>query len=279
MKILPRFLALVSALVLPLALVAVWADQFVTDTDGYVQTVGPLSEDRDVQEAAVARLAAATNGVIRNQVGAQAASSAGGVTEDVAIAVVGSDEFARVWRNANGAAHDRFERVMEDDRDAPVVLDLSPLVDVVVEDARDEGVRLPQVDTSNSLRIRVASSSRLEVARVSYTTIDTYGLAIAVLWVALLLGALGLAGDRRSVLAFASAATAVTTALLYLALWLGDEVAVSSIPATDQPLVQSVYGVLTRDLELWTLIALGASLVVAVLNAVVPRAERVATQA
>lgn len=271
MAIFPRFLALVSALVLPLALVVVWADQFVTDTSGYVETVGPLAEDREVQEAAAARLAAATNSVVRAQIGPRAATTAGGLTEDVALAVVDSDAFAVVWRNSNGAAHRQFEKVMGGDRDAPVVLDLSPVVDEALAGMRDAGVPLADVDVSNSLRIRLASSDSLERVRAAYTTIDRFGLLLAGLWCLLLLGAIALARDRRGVVATAGAATAVTTALLYLALWLGDEVAVSSISPSDRPLVRAVYDVLTEDLELWTLIAVGASVVITVLCAVLPR--------
>lgn len=272
--LLPRFLALVSALVLPLALVSVWANQFVTDTSGYVDTVGPLAEDPEVREAAAARVAAATNGLVRAEAGQRTANRAGRLTEDAAITVVGGEGFARVWRNANGVAHERFEETLEDDRGTPVILDLSPVVDQVLGDLQAEGAGLPQIDTNNSLRIRVASSSRIDVVRAAYRTVDRYGLVIAGLWVALLLLALGLARDRRAVLAYASAGTAVTSALLYLALWLGDELAVSSIPATDRPLVKAVYDVLTQDLALWALIAGAAALVVTVLNAALPRVER-----
>lgn len=279
MTILPRFLALVSALVLPLALVVVWADQFVTDTDGYVETVGPLAEDQEVQAAAAARLAAATNGVVRTQAGPQAARAAGRLSEDLAITVVDSDAFARVWRNANGLAHHRFEQVVQEERNAPVILDLSRVVDVVVADLRGEGVPVADVDTSNSLRVRLASSKRLDVARGAYTTVDRYGLVIAGLWLALLAAALATARDRRAVVALAAAATAVTSALLYVALSLGDELAVASISATDQPLVQAVYDVLTRELELWALVAVAASLVVAALAAVLPRAAETPQEA
>lgn len=274
MTLLPRFLALVSALVLPLALVSVWANQFVTDTSGYVETVGPLADDPEVREAAAARLAAATNGLVRAEAGQRAANRASRLTEDAAITVVGGEVFARVWRNANGVAHRQFEKTLEDERDTPVILDLSPVVAQVLDDLRAQGVALPQVDTRNSLRIRVASSSRIDVVRTAYTTVDRYGLLIAGLWVVLVLLALGLARDRRAVLAYASAATAVTSALLYLALWFGDELAVSSVSATDRPLVKAVYDVLTQDLGLWALIAGAVALVVAVLNAALPRAQR-----
>ncbi len=96
---------------------------------------------------------------------------------------------------------------------------------------------------------------------------------MAGLWLALLLAALASARDRRAVAALAAGATAVTSALLFVALAMGDELAVASLAATDQPLVRTVYDVLTRDLELWAIVAVAASLVVAAAAAVLPRAQ------
>lgn len=271
---LPRLLALVSALVLPLALVAVWSDQVVTDTGGYVEAVGPLAEDPPVQEAAAARLAAAANGLVRRQVGPQAARRISVHTEEAALRVTDTEAFASVWSRGNRAAHRRFERVMRSDKAGPVVLDLSPVLDDVLAGVRDSGVPLSPVDTSSSLRIQLASSSAVARARLAYGVVDTLGLVAAAAWVVLLGLALVLGRDRRSVLAVASAATALTTALLWLALRFGDDAAASAVAATDQPLVRAVYAVLTDDLERWALVALAASVVVALVNALAPRAGR-----
>ncbi len=272
-KLLPRFLALVSALLLPLALVAVWADQVVTDTSGYVDTVGPLASDPDVQEATAARVAAATNGLLRRQLGANAATSAGALTEEVALRVVESDSFEVTWRRANRAAHNQFEKVMRADRDAPVILDLSTAVDEVVDGVREAGVPLGEVDATSSLRIQLARSSSVERAQVAYETVDTFGVVTAIAWALLLTSALLLGRDRRAVIAFAAAATAVTTGLLWIGLWLGADAAASAVSATDRPLARAVYDVVTDDLELWTLVAFGTAVVVAVLNALLPGAK------
>ena len=48
--------ALLAALILPVAITAVWTAERVTDTEGYVGAVGPLADDEKVQEALVDRL-------------------------------------------------------------------------------------------------------------------------------------------------------------------------------------------------------------------------------
>lgn len=269
---LPRLLGVASALVLPFALGIVWAGQAVTDTEGYVETVAPLARDQAVHQAAAARLAAATNGLVRQQLGPRAASRISIRTEKVASRVVDSEAFASAWRQANRVTHRQLERVLNSDRASPVVFDLSSMVDDVVAGVRDSGMPLREVDTTGSLRIRLTSSSTVARAQVAYGVIDTFGLLAVAAWVLLLLSALAAGSDRRSVLAVTSAASAVTTSLLWLALWLGDDVATSGVAATDGPLVRAVYDVLTDDLERWALAAVAVSVLVALATGLVPRA-------
>ncbi len=269
---LPRLLGVASALVLPFALGIVWAGQAVTDTEGYVETVAPLARDQAVHQAAAARLAAATNGLVRQQLGPRAAKRISVRTEKVASRVVDSEAFASAWRRGNRVTHRQLERVLNSDRASPVVFDLSLMVDDVVAGVRDSGMPLREVDTTSSLRVRLASSSTVARAQVAYGVIDTFGLLAVAAWVLLLLSALVAGSDRRSVLAVTSAASAVTTSLLWLALWLGDDVVTSGVAATDGPLVRAVYDVLTDDLERWALAAVAVSVLVALVTGLAPRA-------
>ena len=51
-------LAVLSVLVLPLAVVSAWTESVATDTDQYVQTVAPLAEEPVVQDFVSRQLAA-----------------------------------------------------------------------------------------------------------------------------------------------------------------------------------------------------------------------------
>ena len=52
--------ALLACLVLPVAVVSLWTDSVVTETDAYVETVGPLADDAVVQDFVQQRLVAET---------------------------------------------------------------------------------------------------------------------------------------------------------------------------------------------------------------------------
>ena len=54
-----RVAAILACVVLPLATLSVWLDQRVTDTDAYVDAVGPLADDPVVQRLVATRVEAA----------------------------------------------------------------------------------------------------------------------------------------------------------------------------------------------------------------------------
>ena len=178
---------LLSALLAPLAIVATWAHDEVSDTDRYVETVAPLAEDPAVQDAVSSRITALLLGyldipaVTSDAVDALAAR---GVPENVAASLralgtplansiesfvsqrvtrlVQSQEFADAWAEANREAHGQMVAVMTGETDGAVqvegdtvTLNLAVVVEAVKQRLVDAGFalaeRIPEVQAEFTL--------------------------------------------------------------------------------------------------------------------------------
>ena len=130
-------LLLVVALLAPLAVVATWVHDEISDTDRYVQTVTPLASDPAVQSAVVARVtdgivtrldveavskqaldAIAAQGLpprVATSLSALSTPLANAVTSFIEKAVtrfVASDAFQQAWVAANRQAHTQMVAVL-----------------------------------------------------------------------------------------------------------------------------------------------------------------------
>ncbi len=141
-------LIVLGALLAPVAVVAVWAKDLVTDTDRYLATVGPLVDDPQIQGAVTNRVtgaiveAADLDGLASDAVTAveglglppRVAALAGSlqaplvdaatnVIRRAVDAVVTSDVFEAVWDEANRTVHDQLNAVLRGDPDAIASID------------------------------------------------------------------------------------------------------------------------------------------------------------
>jgi len=121
-------LAVVAAVVVPLAALTVWTQRTVLDTDQYVDTVGPLARDEAVQNRVAEVLTTEINAQVdfeslleetldeaglpddlREPLGVLVGPLAGGaesIVERVVSEIVRSDAFAELWEEANRAGHE-----------------------------------------------------------------------------------------------------------------------------------------------------------------------------
>jgi hypothetical protein len=141
-------LVVVASLLAPIAVDAFWIKRMVLDTDRFVAALGPLADDPDVQAFVAATLsdqilAAADLGSraeavlppgVGSLVGGPLESVAGDVVRQATAAVVQTDQFAAVWRQALRLSHAEVVALLTGDtervtmQDGTVHLDLSPLV-------------------------------------------------------------------------------------------------------------------------------------------------------
>ncbi|MEV2212359.1 hypothetical protein AB0H86_13030 [Streptomyces sp. NPDC050997] len=176
-------LLLLASLLSLLAVVSVWADSIVRDTDRYVATVGPLASNPDVQKAITNRVTTAVLAQVdvdalvkeleqaAKQKGAppKAAELLGdlkgpitsglkSLVSDVVERVVAGKAFDTVWVNANRRAHSAIDKALTGESDSAVVvkngqvaIDLGPIVaqvkDRLVSAGFKPAAKIPAVHT------------------------------------------------------------------------------------------------------------------------------------
>jgi hypothetical protein len=124
-------IVVVAALLAPVAILGTWAQRHVVSTQGYVNSVGPLSDDPGVQssvtdvvtKAVVASLPSLPKGVTKS---AEQALVGAAVTE-----IVQGPTFHALWVTANGQAHRQVLAQLSEPEAAQVAINLGPIAEAV----------------------------------------------------------------------------------------------------------------------------------------------------
>lgn len=239
-------LLVLACLLAPFSVSSVWASTQLSDTDRYVETVAPLAENPEVQAA----LANEVSTVIFENLDLQGLTTelfdALAQTRDLpprveaalpALAVplangiesftrtqvekfIASDEFAQVWEQVNRVAHEQVVRLLEGDSgvvtadENAITINLGPIVEEVKDRLVAQGFelasRIPTVDRSFVL----VQSGALSDAQSFYGLLNTLGAWLPFIVVALFVGGILLARDKRR--ALVKGALGITAAMLVL---------------------------------------------------------------
>ncbi|MFI9549363.1 hypothetical protein ACIHAR_36500 [Streptomyces sp. NPDC052016] len=260
-------LLVVTLLLAPLAVVAAWLQDTVTDNDRYVQTVAPLASEPAVQDVVTDRL---TNRVVENvdveaitagltkllsdagappRVVAGADALAGplrsavqNVVHRAVSRVVTSDAFEQAWVAANRRAQAAVVNVLTGKREGAlratgdaVELDLGAVVDQVrqrlVDQGFDKAAAIPDVDRS----ITLFRSEELGKAQDAMRLLDIVGVWLPV--VTVVLGALAVwtAPGHRVMLLITALGVGVMMVLLLVVLAVVRRVYLDSVPPSALP--------------------------------------------
>lgn len=144
-------LVVISVLALLAGSVGVWASRSLLDTDVWVERVGPLADDPDVQATLSAELTDQIMALVDPEAlfeevlperGQLLAVPLSGAVEnfvgDLSAEFVASDAFERLWIAANRVAHDEAVKVLRGDaeavqaNDGNVTLNLVPVINQVL---------------------------------------------------------------------------------------------------------------------------------------------------
>ena len=295
-RTIPAVVLIVLACVLaPLSVLAVWADDFIENTDRYVATVAPLANDPAVQGAVtdqvttlIARqvdlpaLVDSLAGVLpSNGIGANVSSAlkalsgpiVSGITDFIhstVAKVVASPAFATVWTQVNRTAHASAVKALTGQGGGAVKLqgndvtvDLAPVIDQAKQQLVSSGFGLagniPTIHTS----FTVLTSDAVPQVKTGFRLLQAAGnwLPIA----AVLIGAAGiaLALGHRNALIGAGAGVAVGMLVLSVLLSAGRSVALGQLPAdVSEPAAVVVIDALLNFL--WVTIRVVATLAVVV---------------
>jgi hypothetical protein len=258
--------ALLACLLLPVAVVSLWTDSVVTDSDAYVETVGPLADDPVVQEFVRDRLVQETL--------TRLPQAPPRLVTTAATRVVEGPEFRPAWERANREAHQQLVAALEADSDSAVADDgtvtiqIGPLV-VAVLDAVDtrnviDTSKVPDIETS----VRLVSADDLQTARTYYRVVDEGGFWLPVLWLVLVAVALLVAVRRLRALVWLGLGSAVAMAGLLLSVSSGRSLAEDRAPNGQTDLVGAMYDVLLSSLRELSWFLFAIALAVAVVAAV-----------
>lgn len=301
-------LILLASLLSLLAVVSVWANSIVRDTDRYVATVGPLARDPDVQKAVAERVATAVlaqvdvDGLVKELAGAAAQKGVppraaellgdlGGpltsglkdVVGDVVRRVVSGRAFDAVWVNANRAAHASLDKALTgrsggtvSAKDGQVAIDIGPIVTQVKDELVRVGLKpaahIPVVHTD----FVVFSSPDIGKVKTYLRVLEIIGNWLPV--VAVLIAAVGvyLAVNRRRALIGAALGVLAAMVLLGVALTIMRAIYLDHLPVgTSDAAAAAVFDALVRFLRA-SVRAVGALALVTAVGAFLSGPSRVA---
>jgi hypothetical protein len=243
-------LIVVGCVLAPLAGVAVWARNQVTNTDRYIRTVAPLASDPAIQQAVADQITAQiftyldvqglTNQAVdaladqglRPQLADRLRGFAGPLESgiqsfirDQVGKIVQSQAFADAWVQANRVAHQALVKALTGQGDGAVTVEgdtvsvnLAPFIETVKQRLVDSGfglaARIPEVNASFVL-FDVKNLSR---AQAGFDLLNTLGIWLPIIAIMLVGAGVAVAKDHRR--ALVGAAVGVAVGMLVLALGL-----------------------------------------------------------
>ena len=263
-----------GCVVLLVANVAVFARTFVFDTDTFADALAPEQPDEDVIAGVADKLSdeIVTARGVQDRVqeltprdnplvAATVADAVENIIDNTVQAVMRSDRFRDLWREAVIRAHGRFVALVEGDDREPVQLDLRPTVERVDQSLEDRGIDLIDEATIEEVGEVVAlRRSQIDDLRETVDLAQRLAIALPIVALVLIAAAVALAPDRRRMLARAGVGIVVAMVVTAVALRIVRTAITDQIEVdVRRQAVESLWGRLFETLFLQTaaLIALG----------------------
>jgi len=251
LSVVSGILVILACVLAPLSVTSVWANRVISDTDQYVKTVEPLVHDPAVQAILTDEVTTAVldnidvQGVTKEALtalakqrgvsadvaavlpGLQAAlvNGVNGFVHDQVAKLIASDQFAQVWDQVNRAAHAQMVRLLSGEQGGAVTaqgdtvtLNLGPIIAQVKAALVAQGFSLAdKIPTVNKTFVLVQSSS-VTHAQGAYKLLEKLGVWLPIIALALLIGGVALARDRRRALLLGGLGLAAAMIVLGMAL-------------------------------------------------------------
>jgi hypothetical protein len=275
-KIVSVVLLVFGFILVPLSAVAIWTHNQLTNTDRYVDTVAPLAENQQIQQA-IAKVV--VNALFENVdvtkriesalpkrakfLGQPIESAARGYATDVTEKVLGTDQFAELWDAANRRAHNQLVALLTDDPskapgsvsidDGKVTLNLGKVVAQVQKRLVDagltflDGVNVPPVATT----IAIINTEGLSEARGYVSLLDTLAWVLPVLGVLALIGSALVVPTRRRATIRAAIVLVAACLLTLVLLAVGRSLYLdaATTPNVSKGAAAAVFDILVRNLR------------------------------
>ncbi|WP_051277010.1 hypothetical protein [Marmoricola sp. URHB0036] len=266
-KIIVGVCVLLAAVLAPLAVVATWAHDAMSDTDRYVQTVAPLADDPAVQDVVITRISdaitsrlnvheitqEAVDALAQRGLPPRAAESLGallpaldnGIDNFVHTQVtklVRSEEFAAAWEQANREAHTQMVAVLTgktgdavEVKGNAVQLNLAVLINTVKARLVDRGFTLAERLPTITATFTLFESADLARAQTGFRLLSASSTTLPILALLFLAAAVALSRRHRRTLMVGALAVAASMLVLGAALNLSRIVYLDAIPTDRLP--------------------------------------------
>jgi hypothetical protein len=258
----------------PVAGLAVWSRNTLLDTDRYVETVAPLSDDPQVIDSVAGRVTDAifaqidVEGELAANLPPRLTFAAGPIadqiestTNDLVVKALETDQFDTLWREVNRQASEAIVAYVNGDTsevlvisdDGQLLLEIGPILDAVKSRLLEQGVaiasKIPSTDAS--VQLPVGDVSYLQDLKTSLQLLKT--LAFVLPWLAALcfLGAVLLSRDRRRGIVWTGLLVAGGALLVGISLALGRQAYLDAAVAggADLGTAQAVFDTVVRFLR------------------------------
>ena len=283
-RILVGFLVVLGCVLAPLSVLSVWMKTTLLDTDRYVSTVTPLSDDPDVQQALANRI---TNAITQNadletkiadalpsKAAFAAPAIASGLEQYVnaaALKIVQSDQFDKLWTDANRRAHPQIVALLEGKegkrlsaKNGEIVLTLGPIAEKVQGVLDKAGIDVFS-NTSGPPQIVLFSSSDLKSAQGATDLLQKSAWVLPVLTILAFAVAIALSGNRRRTVLRSALGIALGMGILLVGLNTGRHFYLDALPSSvSRPAATAVYDQLLSFLRLALRTAFVLAIVVAI---------------
>jgi hypothetical protein len=292
-------LLLLALLLAPMAVVAAWVQDTVSDTDRYVETVAPLASAPAVQEVVINRLtdrvvanvdvAVVTDSLVKalqasgtpprvveraKSLEAPLRNAVRTVVDRTITRVITSDAFQQVWEGANRRSHAAVVNMLTGEREGAVrakgdtvQLDVGEVVDQVRERLVDAGFGKAAAIPDTDRTITLFETENLGKAQDTMRLLDILGAWLPVLTVLLATLAVWTAPAHRVMLVITAIGVGVMMVVLLVALAVLRRVYLNSVPPDALPTdaAAAIYDTFVRFLRDSTrtllVVAVGTALV------------------
>jgi hypothetical protein len=268
-RILSVVLLVLGFLLVPLSAIAIWTHNQLTNTDRYVDTVAPLADNQDIQQAVATRVVQALfdNVDVPAEIedalpkrakflGEPIANAMERYGTDVAERFLASDQFQSLWDAVNRRAHAQLVALLQDDpskapgavsiKDGKVTLDLNPVIQKVQNALVDRGLTfLQDVDVPPVSRtITIIDSEGLSEARTYVGILNTLAWVLPVLAVIALVASVLLVPNRRRATIRAALVLVAACAFTLVLLAIGRSLYLDA--AVNKDAAQAMFDILVR---------------------------------
>ena len=278
-----------------LAAFAIWARLVLLDTDRYVDTVAPLAQHPDVQDAIAKRLGDRVVGAVDLQayasellppraqpLAAPIANGLGGIIRGEITNFVRSDRFERLWDTANRKAHALLIQLLtgEEVRNLrlegdTVVLDLGGVVDGIKQRLTARGLDgvAARIPSTAGRDVPLVQSSALASAQNAVKLLKGIAILLPILALLALAGYVLLSDDRRRAILRAALAVTATMVVMLGIVGIARSAYLDALSSgqLSQRAAGDVFDTLVRFLKDGVRITVAVAVVVAVLAALLGR--------